>query len=225
MSQRTTVYISIMLVAAILGIMLAVQFRVVNRSPGGISANRAEELLTDLKQINREQENLKKEIADLNYKLNQVNKGKSEAIEALRGELNKVRMSAGLVTVTGPGVEVVLDNPKNETEPGMPPGLFIIRDEDLLKVVNELWGAGAEAISINGQRIIATSEIRLAAPFININTRRVVPPYQVLAVGNPDTLVSSLELPGGLVEYLRSLGIDITVEKHDDLTIPAYAER
>jgi len=143
----------------------------------------------------------------------------------LRDELSKVRMSAGLITVTGPGVEVVLDNPKHETEPGMPPELFIIRDEDLLKVVNELWGAGAEAISINGQRIIATSEIRLAAPFININTRRVVPPYQVLAIGDPDTLMSSLELPGGLAEYLRSLGIDITVEKHDDLTIPAYAER
>lgn len=227
MPQRsTTIYLSIMLVAAMLGLMLAVQFRVVNRPPGGISTNRAEELLVDLKQINREQEDLQKEITDLEYKLNQVDRGKNEAITALSSELDKVRMSAGLITVSGPGLEVVLDNPGNDKESSMPPGLFIIRDEDLLKVVNELWGAGAEAISINGQRIIATSEIRLAEPFININTKRVVPPYQVLAIGNPGDLMNSLEMSGGLVEYLRDyLGIEVSVAKHEKLTIPAYSVR
>ncbi len=223
MSERTTLYMSILLVAVMLGLILAVQFRAANRPANTIATDRAKELIAELKKVNQEKENLRKEINDLTLKLEQVNRGKSEAIKALQNELEKVRMLAGLVTVSGPGVEVVLDNPKNG-EGIMTSGMFIVRDEDLLKVVNELWGSGAEAIAINGQRIIATTEIRMAGPFININTTRVVPPYQVLAVGNPDALANNLELPGGLVEYLRDLGIEVTVQKHEDLTIPAYAE-
>jgi len=218
MTGKTTGYVSIMLVALILGVMLAVQFRVVNWAPAGISTDRAKEIVDELKQIEQERESLHKEINDLNYKLEQVNQGKSEAIVALKSELEKARLSAGLITVTGPGLEVVLDNPDD----GGGNGVFIIYAEDLLKVVNELWGSGAEAISINGHRIIATTEIRLAAPFININTKRVVPPFQVLAIGDPDALANALELPGGLGEYLRELGIEITVEKHQELTVPAF---
>ncbi|MFA7467358.1 MAG: DUF881 domain-containing protein, partial [Desulfotomaculaceae bacterium] len=201
----------------------AVQFRVVNRAPVGISTDRAQEVVDELKQIDRERESLYKEISDLNYKLEQVNQGKNEAIMALKSELEKTRMSAGLITVTGPGLEVVLDNPDKGGGSRLSPGVFIIYAEDLLKVVNELWGGGAEAISINNQRIVATTEIRLAAPFININTQRVVPPYQVLAIGSPETLANALEMPGGLGEYLRDLGIEITVEEHQELTVPAFS--
>ncbi len=221
MKNKTTGYVSIMLVAVILGLMLAVQFRVINR-PAGITTDRAQDMVDELKQIDREKEALIKEISDLTYKLDQVNRGKNEALNALKGELEKARMMAGLVTVTGPGIEVVLDNPGEGELGRIHRGVYILA-EDLLKVVNELWGSGAEAISINGQRIIATTEIRLAGDFININTQRVVPPYQVLAIGDPDALAGTLELPGGLVEYLRELDIEVTVEKHQKLTIPAFS--
>jgi uncharacterized protein YlxW (UPF0749 family) len=224
MFSKSPVHISIMLVTAIMGLMMALQFRVVNQMPAGIPTDRAKEIIAELKQVNREKENLTREIGDLEYKLEQLNRGKSEAMLALESELKKVRMIAGLVTVNGPGVEVVLDNPELQ-ESQVPPELSVIQDQDLLSLVNELWGAGAEAISINGQRIVATSEIRLAAPFININTTRVVPPYQVLAIGNPETLAENLELPGGLLEYFRDMGFQVTVEKHDELTIPAYSPR
>ncbi|WP_243131644.1 DUF881 domain-containing protein [Desulfallas thermosapovorans] len=225
MPQKTGMYASIMLVAAVLGLMLTMQFRVTNSATNGISIDRAQELNAELKHINEEKESLSKEISDLTFKLNQINQGQAEAKNALQSELNKVRMNAGLVTVSGPGIELVLDKPDTDTENSqIPPELMIIRDEDLLSAVNELWGAGAEAISINGERIIATTEIRLAGSFININLNRVIPPYQILAIGNPDILMDSLELPGGLKEYWRDLGIKVTVEKHDDLTLPAYGK-
>lgn len=220
MTGKTTGYISIMFVALILGLMLAVQFRVAN-VPASVTTDRAKEIVDELNKIDQERQSLLREINDLNYKLEQVNRGKNEAIEALTSELNKNRMMAGLVTVTGPGVEVVLDNPDDGNGGRLPPGEFIFA-EDLLMVVNELWGAGAEAISINGERIVATTEIRFANPFININTKRVVPPYQVLAIGDPDVLAETLELPNGLVDYLREMGIQVTVEKHQQLTVPAY---
>ncbi len=224
MTSKTTGYISIMLVALILGLMLAVQYRVVNRAPTVISTDRAKEIADEIKQIDRDREALHKEISDLIYKLEQVNQGKNEAINALHNELEKTRMAAGLLTVTGPGVEVILDNPGERKGSWLQSDVFIISAEDLLKVVNELWGGGAEATSINSQRIISTTEIRFAGPFLNINTVRVVPPYQILAVGDADALAGVLELPGGLAEFLRSLGIEVTVEKHQDLTVPAYTE-
>ncbi|AGL02965.1 DUF881 domain-containing protein [Desulfoscipio gibsoniae] len=223
MPLKNSMYASIMLVAAVLGLMLASQFRAVNRPSNGISIDRAQELTAELKQINDEKEDLAKEISDLTFKLNQVDRGQAEAISALQSELNKVRMSAGLVTVSGPGIELVLDKPDTDDAQVLPE-LMIIQDEDLLSAVNELWGAGAEAISINGERITATTEIRLAGDFININLNRVVPPYQILAIGNPQELMDSLELTGGLKGHWQNLGIKVSLEKYEDLTLPAYGK-
>ncbi len=225
MPQKTSMYVSIMLVAAVLGLMLSVQFRAVNRASSGISIDRAQELTAELKQINHEEGELSKEINDLTFKLNQVKQGQAEAVTALQSELNKVRMSAGLITVSGPGIELVLDKPDNTEDSEIPPELMVIQDEYLLSALNELWGAGAEAISINGQRIIATTEIRQAGSFININLNRVVPPYQILAIGNPQELMNTLEMTGGLQEYWRDLGIKVSIEKHEDLTLPAYVKK
>ncbi len=226
MPQKISMYVSIMLVAAVLGLMLSLQFRAVNRAPNGISIDRAQELTVELKQINKEKEYLSKEISDLTLKLDQIKQGQTEAISALQSELNKVRMNAGLVTVSGPGIELVLDKPDTNTgDTQIPFELMIIQDEYLLSALNELWGAGAEAISINGQRIIATTEVRQAGSFININLNRVVPPYQILAIGNPQKLMDTLEITGGLQEYWRDLGIKVSIEKHDDLTLPAYGKK
>ncbi len=226
MPQKAGMYVSIMLVATVLGLMLSLQFRTVNRVSNGISIDRAQELTVELKQINKEKEDLTEEINDLTFKLDQIEQGQTEAISALQSELNKVRMNAGLITVSGPGIELVLDKPDINTEDTqVPPELMIIQDEYLLSALNELWGAGAEAISINGQRIIATTEVRQAGSFININLNRVVPPYQILAIGNPQELMDTMEISGGLKEYWQDLGIKVSIEKHDDLTLPAFGKK
>ncbi|MCL6635029.1 MAG: DUF881 domain-containing protein, partial [Peptococcaceae bacterium] len=90
-------------------------------------------------------------------------------------------------------------------------------------VVNDLRGAGAEAMAVNGQRILATSEIRLAGNHIVVNMNRISPPYTVAAIGNPATLKSSLEIKGGLVEYLNDLGITVKIQQKDKIMVPAYA--
>lgn len=227
MAQKNTVYASIVLVSVFLGLMLAVQFRIVN-NPNGIFT-RTEEAYAELINLNQEKDDLKKEIADLEDAISQANNNsKSGKINAINDELNKVQMSAGLVTVSGQGVEIVWDKSEDSNDQLMGDyneidylGFFAY---EMLEVVNELWGSGAEAISINGHRIISTSEIRFVDPFININTKRVVPPYQVLAIGNADNMKNNLELLGK-VEFLKNIGYEVTIEKHDDLTIPAYTER
>lgn len=227
MLNKTAGYFTIMFVALIFGLMLTLQFRAAGFSSDVILTDRDREMVTKMQQIDQDKESIIKEINDLTYKLEQVNRSKSDALDAFNSELDKARMIAGMLAVTGPGVEVVLDNPEKEKGWRMPPGVYVpptILDEDLLKMVNELWGAGAEAIAINGQRIITTTEIRLAGEFININTQRVVPPYQILAIGDAEKLTASLELPGGLVDDLQDMGIEITLKKHQDLVLPSYVE-
>lgn len=219
--MKWSTYLSLSLVAMILGVLLVFQFRVVRYIEQGVSVGRVQELTVELRQLEREKLKLAAEASDLSVKLQKVSQGQAEAEKALEDELEKARLLAGLVPVTGPGVEVTLDNPPANR--GGATSLYVIRDEDLLRVVNELRGAGAEAISINGQRIVATSEIRWAAPFINVNLTRLVPPYHVLAIGNPGNLRSALEIPGGLVEYLQGLGVQVKIQAHDRLTVPGYS--
>jgi len=217
--NKKSMYLSIGLITMILGIMLAIQFRTNRYIEQGVPADRAQELQVELSKLERDSRKLDREIEDLSYKLEQAKKGQLQAEAAVQDELKKARINAGLITVSGPGIEVVMDNPSNQSRRS---SIFIIRDEDLLRVVNELRGAGAEAISINGRRLISTSEIRQAGSFININLERVEPPFQVLAIGSPDKLKSALEISGGLVDYFKDLGIEVKIQSHSSLTVPAY---
>jgi uncharacterized protein YlxW (UPF0749 family) len=222
-----TRFLSIAVVSVVLGLMLAIQFRSTVASQNknaGVPFDRAQELSVEMRQLEKERDALQQEAEDLTNKLNQANKGQAQALQAISSELNKVKMMAGMLPVKGTGVEIVLDNGKAGAQ-SPAENLFAVRDDDILKVLNELRGAGAEAISINGVRVIATSEIRLAGTFINVNLTRVLPPYRIEAIGDKDILSSSLEISGGVVEYLRSMGIKVSLEKKEQINIPAYAGR
>ncbi len=219
MMKKTCFFI--FLVALIVGLMVTFQIRTINRAAQGVPAGRDQELTIEYRRLETEKANLRKEIKDLESKLAQANKGQEEALSALEGELDNAKVAAGLVKITGPGIEITLDNPRPSSGAETPIS-FTLRDEDLLRVVNELRIAGAEALSINGQRIVATTEIRYAAPFINVNLTRVVPPYYILAVGDPERLRAAMDISGGVVEYLRELGAAVDIQASEDLTIPAY---
>ncbi|MCL6610778.1 MAG: DUF881 domain-containing protein [Peptococcaceae bacterium] len=219
--MNKSMYLSIGVITMILGVMLAVQFRTNRFIEQSVPADRAQELQVEYSKLEKDIRKFDREIEDLTYKLEQAKKGQMQAREAIQDELKKARINAGLVTVSGPGIEVVMDNPPSQSRRN---SIFIIRDVDLLRVVNELWGAGAEAVSINGQRMISTSEIRQAGSFININLERIEPPFQILAIGSPEKLKSALEISGGLADYFKDLGIVVKIQSHSSLTVPAYSK-
>ena len=219
--MNKSTYLSITLVAVVLGMMLAFQFRTTSSIDGAVPYDRIQELAMEKKQVERDLSHLQEEAADLAMKLEEAGKGRIEATGALESELSKVRLYGGLTPVEGQGVEVILENSPEAQRPGGA-GLYSVKDDDLLKVINDLRGAGAEAIAINGQRILSTSEVRLAGNHINVNLTRLSPPYQVTAIGNAATLQSSLEIKGGLVEYLNDLGIVVRVQQKEKILVPAY---
>ncbi len=140
------------------------------------------------------------------------------AAEALRAQVEELRLALGLVAVEGPGVAVRLAEPR--TQP--PQGPVVVQYQDLVAVANELWAAGAEAVAVNGQRVVATSGFSQVGGTVLVNLRRLQPPYVVEAVGDPDTLEGALNIRGGVVEGLRGLGLEVRVERRDRVRLPAY---
>lgn len=142
-------------------------------------------------------------------------------------ELSNARFLAGLTPVQGPGVVVTLNDSKKTLPGKMPPGIAapsLIHDSDINQVVNELRAAGAEAIAVNDQRLVATSSVRTAGPTILINFTPTVPPYIIKAIGNSKTLASAMNLPGGVATQIKAYDSAMfSVREAGVLTLPAYS--
>lgn len=202
------------LVAAVfmvLGFMLSVQYRTTEMQKT-IRLERVEDLSERLKVMESENKKLLDELEELR---------RHGSEPAVKSELERLHIMAGATDVTGPGIEVVLDDSNIAKKTRENPNLYIIHDEDLMRVLNELRAAGAEAISINDQRIVAMSEIRCAGPTVSVNNVRSAPPYVIKVIGQPETLMSALRIRGGVVETFEFWGIQVKMKKEEKVFIKA----
>lgn len=115
--------------------------------------------------------------------------------------LQKTKVWAGLTPVEGPGITITLRDSVKDTS--MATNDQIIHDYDVLRVVNELWAAGAEAIEINGDRLSIGSSIRCVGPVIHIDGRPVASPVMIRSIGKVETLMGAMEMPGGFISEIR----------------------
>ncbi|MFE7236303.1 DUF881 domain-containing protein [Streptomyces sp. NPDC002405] len=163
-----------------------------------------------------------------------VNARQREALRHTGGnpQADLVSMLAGASEVYGPGMRLVVDDAKEAgtSGGGNPRGTSgfsdtgRVRDRDMQRVVNGLWQSGAEAVSINGQRLTALSAIRAAGDAILVDNKPLVPPYTVLAVGDGKRLSARFQdSPDGL--YLQALkdnyGIRSSISVESDLRLAA----
>lgn len=218
------------LLALFIGLVISIQITTTQGSYQGglISIAQVKVYETQLRQVRAEKDLIIAELTELEERLNQIEKEKADEDFFLKGilsDLEKYKMAAGVVDVAGPGVVVTIEDP-------LPPdgfadsymdSLIMYNYEFLLSLVNKMKDAGAEAISINGQRITATTEISLAGDNVNINTVPTAPPYIVKAIGNPETLESTLTIRFGVIEQMKNYGLRITIEQKAKLEIPRYS--
>lgn len=143
--------------------------------------------------------------------------------ELLEAELEQLSKSLGTTDVVGEGIVIQLVDKKGESL-GDDAYVDAIIAEDLLIIVNQLFAAGAEAISINGNRIITTTAIvDIGNNFININSKRIADNiYVINAIGNPDYLRSAVLGKGGHVNELKELGHETSVKDSKDILIEKY---
>ncbi|WP_240528805.1 DUF881 domain-containing protein [Streptomyces humi] len=149
------------------------------------------------------------------------------------GQADLVGVLSGATAVHGPGVKLVVDDAKeasaggdadNPRETSGFSDTGRVRDHDMQRVVNGLWASGAEAVSINGQRLTALSAIRAAGEAILVDNRPLVPPYTVLAVGDGKSLASRFQdSPDGLYLHALEDNFDIraTIATESDVRLPA----
>lgn len=140
---------------------------------------------------------------------------------ALQQKLDDLELQTGAVATTGPGLKAVIDDAKDSTDKE---GRLL--DVDLQQLVNGLWTAGAEAISVNGHRLTALTAIRGAGSAITVDYSSLTPPYTVLAIGDTATMPARFAQSSGgqWVQYLVSnFDVRMTITTEDSLLVPADA--
>ena len=141
-------------------------------------------------------------------------------------ELNHANLLLGKTDLQGQGVIVTMED--NKTVSSDTIGAFdsidryLVHATDILNILNELKNAGAEAISVNDQRIVSTSAVICIGNVVSINGERVGAPYIINAIGNPESLYGALTRPESYLKILNNDGVIVSIRKSDNIVVPKY---
>ena len=200
----------------LLGVIIGIQVNTVRQQRLSTENLRLSEVTLALNQVQAERDALLKQNETLEKTLKEYQDGTHG------GDMEQLLSFAGLTEITGSGVVVTMND--SSSHGGGDLNAYLVHAEDLLAVVNELNGAGAKAVSINGQRMVGQSAITCAGSIVMVNGVRVAAPFVITAAGDPDVLHSALYFPGGVVDNLSPWGIEISVTKHTQVVVPAYTQ-
>ncbi len=220
-------YIIIGVLALFIGLVLSMQLRTTagNYQGGLVPLSRIKSYEAELKKVKDEKDDVTAELVELEARLSSIEKDKAEDdafINGLVTDLEKYKISAGVVDVTGPGITITIKDPAATDDIGEYSPIMY-NYELLLSLVNKLKEAGAEAISINEQRMVASTEITIASNNVNINGIPTAPPYYIKAIGNPKTLYDAITIRAGIVDTMKvKFNLNVEITKKQDLIIPRY---
>ncbi len=215
MNKKNQVAITLGLMCFILTALIVVQVNTINNANSAIGQARNENDLRDevlkwKEKYDVTYSNLEKAEKNLEN-LRQNASNNDETTKQMEEELKTANKLLGLTELTGDGIVITLED-----------GTDLIHQEDLIYVVNELKNAGAEAISINGQRLVSTSFISCDGNVILINGNKIGTPFVVQAIGYPSTLYGALMRNGGYLEKLQDIGIKVETKKVENIVIQKY---
>ncbi|HEY3714004.1 MAG TPA: DUF881 domain-containing protein [Jatrophihabitantaceae bacterium] len=197
---------------AILGFAIAVQVRS-NSSSDSLSNAREDDLIRILDDQNARAERLDQQIADLQATLDELQRsGNSDAVaqQQAERELQSLEVLLGTVPATGPGITADITDPQHK-----------LKAEDLLDVVEELRGAGAESIQFGSVRVTTATSFTDSSDGVQVDGQQISPPYRVLAIGDPKTLDTALNIPGGVAATARNAGGDAQIVEQQQVDITA----
>ena len=203
--------------------VMMMQFKVVNETDITEIENMQEsELKTELANWKTRYEEIDAQYQETTQRIEEYQndqESNNEASRLVQEELEQTNTLLGLTDVHGEGVVITLKSGSED--------ITAISADDLLIIVNALKFAGAEAISINDERIVNTTDIvninvSNGSSFIKINGQRILEPYVIKVIGNQSHMESAVTGNGGKVDELQTLGHTVTIEKDDNITIGKY---
>ncbi|TFZ40098.1 DUF881 domain-containing protein [Soehngenia longivitae] len=213
--------------SALVGILFASQVKMNIQMVTPVTISSIQRLEIEVKSLKTEIDDLKLNIDDKqNYLalIEDSNYSDDNIISVLEDERDKNMLLAGYKTVEGPGIEIVMFDNIDSDELSFDFNDGIIHDVDMQNILNDLRVAGAEAISINGERVLSFSDIKCAGPVIRVNGRSLGTPFIITAIGDPKLLMAAISAPGTYAEMLTKVyGIGIQPYSKDKLVIPAYS--
>jgi uncharacterized protein YlxW (UPF0749 family) len=224
---RSAWTVSIAAALAVIGFVGAAQFNgSLGRQEFVTSAQRV--LIIQAEQAQREQERFRNEIRAAEERVlgfQESDAGSQVARAELNAQLEAARLATGLVEVTGPGMVLEIADSQRVVPPGENPTNFIVVVDDLRDIVTALWASGAEAVTISGERLVATSSIYGVGSSILVNTAFLSPPFRIEAIGPTGLHDRFLANPSYLARVARRIeayGLQFASEARDELTLPAF---
>ena len=230
--KKNQVALTLGILCVFITLGISVQLKTIASTTNPISSNATVNKLRDEvfkweNKYNEIYEELQQAEKTLEEERKKATENNSESAE-LEHELSMSRMLLGLTEVKGKGVVITLDDNlksmSNLTTLIIDPNQLLVHDGDLINIVNILKNAGAEAISINDQRIVNTTAITCDGYVVRINGEKVGAPFTIKAIGSPEYLKGSLDV-SGYMESMKEDGVIVEIKKSNTaggITIPKY---
>jgi uncharacterized protein YlxW (UPF0749 family) len=179
-----------------------------------------------IEQQRRQTESLQREVKDLRRQVDELrtsSNSRRQSSESVEQQIAATGMIAGLVELRGAGVKVTLDDSTLDKPASGNVNDLVIHSQDVQGVVNALWRAGAEAIGINGQRLVGTSAVLCVGNTLLLNGSVYSPPYEVTAIGAVEDRFEGDQLVRRLHADAGDFGLRFSVTAGDNLHVPAFA--
>jgi uncharacterized protein YlxW (UPF0749 family) len=222
------------LVAVVVFVVAGVLFVTSSLDSGGLDlrASSVTDLDTVVRQQRQRTDDQQRQVADLTREVDQLGKSVDDAqVSAVQHQVDALRGPAGFEKVHGPAITVVLsDAPKADIVRAVGKGEvaasdLVVHQQDIQAVVNALWSGGAEAMTLQKQRVISTTGIKCVGNTVVLHGVPYAPPYEITAIGDLDSLriaLDSSDYVAGYKTYVEAHHLGYQVSTDDDVTMPAY---
>lgn len=212
---------------AVMGFVAAAQWNS-SASRQAFTSSAQQVLAAQVVQLEAEQRDLREQIAEAEAEVQRFQEestSSSATLAALNAQLEGARLAAGLTAVRGPGMVIEIADSKRVVPPGDNPASFIVLVDDLRDIVTALWASGAEAITINGERLVATSSIYGVGASVLVNTSFLPAPFRIEAIGSDGLLERFQTNPaftGRVAQRIEFFGLEFAAATADSLELPAF---
>lgn len=211
-------------VCLVIGLMISVSS--LNARGYDLRPGRNTQLIDVVRDRSRYDVELTQRVADLRAEVDRLTAAVAIDAPDLSNGLAEAGSAAGLDSVTGPGVTVTLtDAPPSVQPPGVDEDLLVVHQQDIQAVVNVLWASGAEAMTIQGQRVVSTTGIKCVGNSVVLHGIPYAPPYVISAIGDPERLQAGLDGSDYLRiyrQYVEAYHLGYDQRREDVLLLPGY---
>jgi uncharacterized protein YlxW (UPF0749 family) len=213
---------------AVAGLLFATS--AINANGTDLRGGRFDDLASLVQARSVEVNDLRSQAAALQASIDQLARQvHDQRVARLQRRLSRMAPAAGLTPVSGPGLSVTLDDaPRNQqVPPAIGANALVVHQQDIQAVVNALWAGGAEAMSLQGQRVIATTGIKCVGNTVVLHGVPYSPPYRIVAIGNQQSMQAGLDTSDYIDNYKQyvvrfGLGYAVALLPHAEL--PGYGE-